>query len=102
VIAESYERIHRSNLLGMGVLPLEFLNGENVERLELTGTETFSIPGVGGDLAPGQVLEVHARTGAGVEKRFRVRSRLDTPIEIDYFRNGGILQTVLRGLLKRS
>jgi aconitate hydratase len=99
VIARSYERIHRSNLLGMGVLPLQFREGEDRETLGLTGTERVTITGVAGNLTPGSALEVTARDENGGEKRFTVRSRLDTPIEVEYFLNGGILHTVLRGLL---
>ncbi|RMG13657.1 MAG: aconitate hydratase AcnA [Planctomycetota bacterium] len=94
VIAESFERIHRSNLVGMGVLPLEFAPGENAESLGLTGKEVFQIP-IGDDLEPLSELTVRAD-----EKSFRVRVRIDTPVEVDYFRNGGILHTVLRRLAK--
>ncbi|MFQ6040004.1 MAG: aconitate hydratase AcnA [Candidatus Poribacteria bacterium] len=94
VIAESFERIHRSNLIGMGVLPLQFMDGENSETLGLTGKEVYHIEGITNDLKPGQVL-----TAVADEKRFQVLTRLDTPVEADYYRNGGILQTVLRNLL---
>ncbi len=94
VIAESYERIHRSNLVGMGVLPLEFVNGENRQSLGLTGFETYEIAGVGEALETGSKL---ARVSAG-GRRFDVRVRIDTPREIEYFRNGGILPYVLRQL----
>jgi len=102
VIAESYERIHRSNLVGMGVLPLEFKPGEDRKSLGLDGTETIDIEGIAGGLRPGQELEVTARRGDGSVKRFKVIARLDSPVEVDYYRNGGILQTVLRRLLARS
>jgi aconitate hydratase len=94
VLAESFERIHRSNLIGMGVLPLQFRPGEGRQSLGLTGEELYDLPGLGDDLAPGRELEVIAR-GPG-EKRFRVICRIDTPVEIEYYRNGGILQAVLR------
>ncbi len=98
VIAESYERIHRSNLIGMGVLPLQFTN-ENKDSLELDGTEIFNIAGISDDLKPGQLLNVTAKGQNGKEKRFQVVTRVDTPVEVDYYKNGGILQTVLRNLL---
>jgi aconitate hydratase len=96
VIAESFERIHRSNLIGMGVLPLQFADGENVTSLGLTGEETFDF----GDLEDGgaKQVTVTARAADGSEKQFEATVRLDTPNEVTYFRNGGILQTVLRKL----
>ena len=96
VIVESYERIHRSNLIGMGVLPLQFSDGEGRESMGLTGFETFNITGIADDLTPGKILDVVAVTEDGTETQFKVVARLDTPVEIDYFRNGGILQYVLR------
>jgi aconitate hydratase len=101
VIAESYERIHKSNLVGMGILPLQFKNGENVDRLGLKGDETYSILGIK-ELYPKRDLTVEVRNTNGKEKNFSVSTRLDSPIEIDYYRNGGILQTVLRKLLKQK
>jgi aconitate hydratase len=98
VIAESFERIHRSNLVGMGILPLQFLPGESVASLGLTGRETFDILGVSDGLRPHQELTVVARAEDGRETRFRVRSRLDGEIDVTYLRNGGVLQTVLRRL----
>ncbi|MFM7140282.1 MAG: aconitate hydratase, partial [Actinomycetes bacterium] len=101
VIAESYERIHRSNLVGMGVLPLQFIDGENVETLGLDGSETFSIIGIenlNANITP-QTLEVIANTKSG-EKKFKVKLRIDTPGEAEYYRNGGILPFVLRQLAK--
>jgi aconitate hydratase len=95
VIAESYERIHRSNLVGMGVLPLQFNAGENRESLGLRGDETLTITGLD-QLKPRQELTVEVKTPAGATKTFKVLARLDNEIEIDYFRNGGILQTVLK------
>lgn len=95
VIAETYERIHRSNLVGMGVLPLQFNAGENRESLGLRGDETLTIKGLD-QLKPRQEVVVEAKTPAGTVKTFKVLARLDNEIEIDYFRNGGILQTVLK------
>ncbi|MCY3004388.1 MAG: aconitate hydratase, partial [Planctomycetota bacterium] len=94
----SYERIHRSNLVGMGVLPLQFLPGETVATLGLTGEETFDIPGLGESLAPRSQIEVVATKPDGTKKHFQAMVRIDTPVEIDYYRNGGILPTVLRKL----
>jgi aconitate hydratase len=98
VIAESYERIHRSNLLGMGVLALEFKPGETRESLGLTGNEVFEIEGVTG-LAPRKELKVRAKSDDGKEKTFTVIARADTPEEVAYYRHGGILQYVLRQML---
>ena len=103
VIASSYERIHRSNLVGMGVLPLEFPSGQTWQSLGLTGEETFSIPDLGDDLQPRQTLKVVAeRAGDSPTPaiEFDATVRIDTPVELDYYRNGGILHTVLRKLLK--
>ncbi len=101
VIAESFERIHRSNLVGMGVLPLVFLAGENAESLGLTGFETFDIVGLtGGEMSPKQLFTVRATDAEGGVKTFKVQSRIDTPVEVNYYKNGGILQTVLRQMLK--
>jgi aconitate hydratase len=99
VIAESYERIHRSNLVGMGVLPLQFMDGQSRSSLQLNGKETFSISGIAEGLRPGQILNVHGRRGDGSEFAFDVVCRIDTPIEIEYYRHGGILPYVLRVLL---
>jgi aconitate hydratase len=98
VIAESFERIHRSNLVGMGILPLQFLPGESAASLGLSGRETFDIVGLGDGLRPRQELTVMARDDDGRETRFRVVSRLDGDIDVTYLRNGGVLQTVLRRL----
>ncbi|HDL18869.1 MAG TPA: aconitate hydratase AcnA [Bacteroidetes bacterium] len=98
VIAQSYERIHRSNLIGMGVLPLQFKEGESKETHGLTGKEVFTINGIKGNLQPGQELTVIAKTENSEEKNFRVVTRLDTQVEVEYYKNGGILQTVLRNL----
>jgi aconitate hydratase len=94
VIAESYERIHRSNLIGMGVLPLEFEAGDGREALGLAGEETFAVSGISDGLAPGKMLSVQTDTG----QSFTVKARLDTPQEVEYFLHGGILQYVLRQL----
>ena len=95
VIAESYERIHRSNLIGMGVLPLQFRNGDNAESLGLTGMETYSITGISASLAPNASLAVKATGDAGTTE-FQVLARIDTPNEMDFYRHGGILHYVLR------
>ena len=99
VIAESFERIHRSNLVGMGVIPLEFTDGATRQSLGLTGFESVSIEGLAGDMPPRAILTVVARGADGTEKRFPVRSRIDTPEELQYYRNGGILPYVLRQLV---
>jgi aconitate hydratase len=103
VIVESFERIHRSNLVGMGVLPLQFPEGESADSLGLTGEETFSIEGIAaamndGGLPPSEV-DVVASPADGEPVRFKARVRIDTPREAEYFRHGGILQFVLRALL---
>jgi aconitate hydratase len=100
VIAESYERIHRSNLVGMGVLPLQFMPGDSRESLGLTGRELFSISGIAEGLVPGKKLTVRGRREDGSEFSFETVCRIDTPIEIEYYRHGGILPYVLRLLLK--
>ena len=101
VIAASYERIHRSNLVGMGVLPLQFLDGVTAESLGIDGSQTFSINGLSDDLQPGQRLMVELKTPEGKTRYFPVKVRIDTPIEIDYYRHGGILPFVLRQLLAK-
>jgi aconitate hydratase len=100
VIAESFERIHRSNLIGMGVLPLQFENGESIASLGITGEEVIDILGIGEGLTPGKRLTIVATAPDGSEKRFEVRTRIDTPIEVDYYRHDGILPYVLRQLAK--
>jgi aconitate hydratase len=100
VIAESFERIHRSNLVGMGVLPLQFLDGQSYKMLGLTGFEQFEIGGIAVDLKPSKQLTVKATAANGIVKTFVVTCRIDTPNEVDYYRHGGILQYVLRSLLK--
>ena len=99
VIAESYERIHRSNLVGMGVLPLQFKPGEKVESLGLTGREEMDIIGIDGEIEPGQEVQVRARRNDGTVVRFDVVARLDTPVEVEYYRNGGVLHAVLRRMI---
>ncbi len=101
VIAESFERIHRSNLVGMGVLPLEFPKGESADSLELAGDETFDIEGVANGLAPGAAVRVTAARN-GVSRSFEALCRLDSAVEVEYYRNGGILQTVMRDLASES
>jgi aconitate hydratase len=99
VLAESYERIHRSNLVGMGVLPLQFQPGESSASLGLTGRESYTIHGLSEDLSPRKRLTVVARADpadGGAERRFEAIARLDGPIDVDYYRQGGILPAVLR------
>ncbi|TRW90331.1 aconitate hydratase AcnA [Candidatus Methylobacter oryzae] len=98
VIAESYERIHRSNLIGMGILPLQFVNGESAKSLNLTGKETFAID-IGDNAKPQEVVNVSATATNGTVTTFKAVSRIDTPIEIQYYRDGGILRTVLKKLV---
>lgn len=99
VIAASYERIHRSNLIGMGVLPLQFADGEDVDSLDLDGTETFDIP-LNEDLQLGQAIEITATAEDGTETVFTILNRCDTPIEVEYYRHGGILHYVLRDFVR--
>ncbi|HVX60767.1 MAG TPA: aconitate hydratase, partial [Pirellulales bacterium] len=99
VIAVSYERIHRSNLVGMGILPLEFPQGETWQSLGLTGEETFEIPGLDDNLTPRGKLTVRATSADGKVREFEATVRIDSPVERDYYRHGGILPTVLRKLL---
>ena len=101
VIAESFERIHRSNLVGMGVLPCEFVNGETRQSLGLTGFETYEIDGLDDSLTPRATLTVKATSPDGSVKSFSVRGRIDTPEEMQYYKNGGILPYVLRSLVSR-
>jgi aconitate hydratase len=98
VIAESYERIHRSNLVGMGILPLQYLPGESATTLGLTGRERFAVIGIAEGLRPHQEVNVTAASEEGRELRFRAIARLDGEIDVTYYRNGGVLQTVLRRL----
>ncbi len=100
VVAQSYERIHRTNLIGMGVLPLQYMPGETRETLGLTGFETYDIAGIAGEFLPGAAVDVRARTEDGRQVAFKTRVRIDTPIEVEYYRHGGLLQYVLRHMLK--
>nr|AZL94726.1 homoaconitase [Nephromyces sp. MMRI] len=100
IIAQSFERIHRSNLVGMGIIPLQFLSGESAETLGLDGTETFSIRLNGGDLKPGELIDVSIE--GNTQKTFKALSRVDTETEVIYFKNGGILKYVLRKLVREG
>ena len=100
VLCESFERIHRSNLVGMGVLPMVYEPGQTADTLGLTGRESFNIAGLTGELKPRQKLKVRATREDGSVLEFNVIARLDTPVDVDYYKNGGILQTVLRKLAK--
>ena len=100
VIAESFERIHRSNLCGMGIFPCQFKPGESSSSLGLKGDEAFDFLDLNDDLKPGQEIRIRAISPDGNGKEFSVKARVDTPVEVDYLRNGGILQTVLRKLAK--
>ena len=102
VIAESFERIHRSNLVNMGLLPLQFKAGESVASIGLTGRETFEIVGAAGTLVPRGRVEVRATAEDGTLTSFEARVRIDTPEELVAFRHGGILPYVLRQLLKEK
>jgi aconitate hydratase len=99
VIAESFERIHRSNLVGMGVLPLQFLPGENAASLGITGEETFDIPNIDAQLAPKAEITVKATRPDGTVLEFKAIARVDSNVDVRYYRNGGILPTVLRRLM---
>jgi len=101
-IAESYERIHRSNLIGMGIVPLQFKSGENLKSLGLTGFETYDVTGISDGLALRKELNVRARSDDGKTKDFKVTCRIETPAELDYYRHGGILEYVLRHLLNEK
>jgi aconitate hydratase len=96
VIAESFERIHRSNLIGMGVLPLQYQDGESAQSLGLTGKETFAIVGL--DRGAAKFVTIVAKSDDGKSREFKVRLRIDTPKELDYYQHGGILHYVLRQL----
>jgi aconitate hydratase len=102
VIAETYERIHRSNLVGMGVLPLVFNPGESAASLGLTGEESYDVEGLASDIRPRQELTVTATAADGSRREFQVIARLDSQVDVDYYRNGGILQTVLRSLARTA
>jgi aconitate hydratase len=101
VIAESFERIHRSNLVGMGVLPLQFKHGESSQTYGLTGYETYDLVGIEDDLRHGKDIPVKVTRKEGDNFTFNVTCRLDSPIEVEYYKNGGILQTVLRQMMKQ-
>jgi len=100
VISESFERIHRSNLVGMGVLPLQFKEGDSAESLGITGYEKFDIEGIEDGLAPGKDILVRVMPPGGQDFTFNAICRLDSPVEVDYYKNGGILQTVLRQMMQ--
>lgn len=102
VITESFERIHRANLVGMGVLPLCFQEGQGWKTLGITGRETFDIEGLTNDVKPGDQVTVTATREDGSSFQFQVTVRLDSLVEVDYYRNGGILQTVLRQMLSEQ
>lgn len=102
VLAESYERIHRSNLVGLGVLPLQYEEGESAEKLGLSGTETFTISGISEGLSPSKQVDIIAKNEKGETVKFTAIARLDSLIEIEYYRNGGILQYVLRQFLDKE
>jgi aconitate hydratase len=103
VIAESFERIHRSNLIGMGVLPLQFKEGESVKSLGLNGSETFSLSGLEGvDVSPLQEVRLSIQQNDGTVVNKEVILRIDTPVEVEYYRHGGILQYVLRQLIEEG
>ena len=102
VIAESFERIHRSNLVGMGILPLQFKDGQNMHSLDLSGFETYDILGLTEEMTPNQEYVVRVTRENGTVGEFRVASRMDTPVEIHYYKNGGILHTVLRRLVQEK
>jgi aconitate hydratase len=101
VVASSFERIHRSNLVGMGVLPLQFPEGTTAQSLGLDGSEKFSITGLSDSIKPGQQVTLEIENRNGKRRALPVKLRIDTPIEIDYYRHGGILPFVLRQLLSK-
>jgi aconitate hydratase len=100
VIAESFERIHRSNLVGMGVLPLRFVNGQYAETLGLKGDEVFDLEGLNDKMTPRSLVSVKATKPDGKEILFKAQALLNTDVEVNYYRNGGILHSVLRNLVK--
>ena len=103
VVASSFERIHRSNLIGMGVLPLQFKDGDSVESLELDGTETFDLTGLENtEVKPLQDVTLKIKRADGSETETQVTLRIDTPIEVEYYRHGGILQYVLRQIINEN
>ena len=102
VVAQSFERIHRSNLVGMGVLPLQFKDGTTAQSLKLDGTETFGVLGLDSKLKPQQDLTLKITRANGQVENVSVHCRIDTPIEIDYYQHGGILPFVLRQLVAKA
>jgi aconitate hydratase len=102
VVAVSFERIHRSNLVGMGILPLQFKDGVNAQTLKLDGTETFAVLGLNQGLVPQQDLALRISRRDGTEESIPVRCRIDTPIEVEYYQHGGILAYVLRQIIARA
>jgi aconitate hydratase len=102
VVAQSFERIHRSNLVGMGVLPLQFKEGVTAQTLKLDGTETFDVLGLDGKLKPQQEVTLRITRANGQAENVPVTCRIDTPIEIDYYQHGGILPYVLRQLIAKA
>ncbi len=98
VVAESFERIHRSNLVGMGVIPFEFTNGDTRHSLNLTGDEVVTIEGLAGDFKPLSMVPCTIKYADGTEKTIQLKARVDTEVEIDYLKNGGVLHYVLRNL----
>ena len=102
VIAETYERIHRSNLIGMGVIPLQYLDGENKDSLNLEGNEIIDIEGLSDNLTPGKIINVTATKTDGSKITFKTKVRIDAGIEVDYYQHGGVLQYVLRKMVKES
>jgi len=102
IIAESYERIHRSNLVGMGVLPLQFMDGDNPDKLGLNGTETYDILGISDEIQPGQTLTLRINRRDGKQLSVSVKVRLDSPVEVQYYKSGGILNYVLRNLIEST
>ena len=102
VVAASFERIHRSNLVGMGVLPLQFADGTNAQTLKLDGSETYAISGLSDAIEPGQMVTLEITRKDKPPEKIPVKLRIDTPIEIDYYRHGGILPFVLRELMARK
>jgi aconitate hydratase len=102
VVAASFERIHRSNLVGMGVLPLQFIEGTNAQSLGLDGSEVFDVTGLSDSIQPGQTLTLEIKRANSETRSVPVKLRIDTPIEVDYYRHGGILPFVLRELVERQ
>jgi len=99
VIAESFERIHRSNLIGMGVLPLQFINGVNRQNLNLDGSELFTVTKLENGIKPSEEVELEIKYNNDEIKKIKVLSRIDTKNELEYYKNGGILQYVLRNMI---